>query len=151
MRAKFAERKLYLRNETVRSTLMALVRNLPLDEVEPLEIVVREQIKGRRLDANSRMWAGPLRDMAQQAWIDGRQFSAEVWHEWAKREFLPEEFDPMLCRENYRKWDFDPSGERVLVGSTTMLTAKGFADHMTMLEAAGASFGVLFTASPNER
>lgn len=151
MRARFAERKLYLRNETVRNTLLALVRNLPLDDMEPLEIVVREQIKGRKPDANARMWAGPLKDIAEQAFIEGRQFSAEVWHEWAKREFLPEEFDPVLCREGYKKWDFDPSGERILVGSTTMLTVKGFADHITMLEAAGASFGVLFTASPNER
>lgn len=151
MRAKFTTRTLLLRNESVRNNLLSLVRNLPLDDAYPLEVVIREQIKGRKPDANARMWAGPLKDIAEQAWIDGRQFSAEVWHEWAKREFLPEEFDPELCRENYRKWDFDPSGERVLVGSTTMLTSKGFSDHMTMLEAAGASFGVMFTASPNER
>jgi hypothetical protein len=151
VRAKFVTRNLFLRNETVRSTLLALVRNLPLDDMYPLEVVVREQIKGRKPDANARMWSGPLKDIAGQAFIEGRQFSAEVWHEWAKREFLPEEFDPELCREGYKKWDFDPSGERVLVGSTTMLTSKGFSEHMTMLEAAGASFGVLFTASPNER
>jgi len=151
MRQHFATRRFLLRGEAVRESILNLVRNLPCDPARPLEIIVREEIKGRRLDANARMWAGPLKDIASQAWVDGRQFSAEVWHEWAKREFLPEEFDPERCREGYQKWDYDPSGERVLVGSTTMLTVKGFAEHLMMLEAAGASFGVLFSASPNKR
>lgn len=151
MRARFTERKLYLRNETVRNTLLALVRNLPLDDAYPLEVVIREQIKGRKPDANARMWAGPLNDIAAQAWIEGRLHSAEVWHEYFKRELLPEEFDPAMCREGYHKWAIDPGGNRVLIGSTTQLTVKGFAEYMTALEAFGASLGVQFTASPNER
>lgn len=151
MRAKFNTRNLFLRNEQVRNNLLALIRNLPLDEFEPLEIVVREQIKGRRLDANARMWAGPLRDIAAQAWVEGHQHSAEVWHEFFKRELLPEEFDPGMCREGYQKWSIDPGGNRVLIGSTTQLTIKGFAEYMTAMEAFGASLGVHFTASPNER
>ncbi len=96
------------------------------------------------------MWAGPLRDIAEQAWIEGRQHSAEVWHEYFKRELLPEEFDPERCKENYAKWAYDPGGERVLIGSTTQLTVKGFAEYLTAIEAFGAALGVMFSASPNE-
>ena len=151
MRAPYKTRPFLLRNEQVRDTLIAAIRNMPLDSIEPLEVVIREQIKGRRLDANARMWAGPLRDISEQAWFDGRQFGAEVLHEYFKRELLPEDFDPSMCREGYRKWDIDPAGERILIGSTTQLTIKGFAEYMTALEAFGASLGVQFSASPNER
>lgn len=151
MRQPIKPRPFLLRDERVRETLIAAIRNLPLDQVQPLEVVIREQIKGRRPDANARMWAGPLKDIADQAWIEGRQHSAEVWAAYFKRELLPEEFDPAMCKEGYEKWAYDPGGERILIGSTTQLTVKGFAEYVTAIEAFGASLGVLFTASPNER
>lgn len=151
MRAKFTTRTLYLRNETVRNTLLALVRNLPLDDAYPLEVVIREPIMARKLDQNARYHAGPLKDIADQAWVEGRQFDARVWHEMFKRELLPETFDPELCRESYEKWSFDPAGERILIGSTTELTVKGFAIFMESVYAWGANLGVQFSASPNER
>lgn len=150
MRSKYATRQFLLRDDRVRGNLLNVVRNLPLDSAFPLEVVIREQIKGRRPDANARMWAGPLRDIAEQAWIEGRQHSAEVWHAYFKRELLPEEFDHERCKEGYVKWTYDPGGERVLVGSSTQLTVKGFAEYLTAIEAFGASLGVMFSASPNE-
>ena len=151
MRQPIKPRPFLLRDERVRETLIAAIRNLPLDDMQPLEVVIREQIKGRKLDQNSRLWAGPLRDIAEQAWIEGKQHSAEVWAHYFKRELLPEEFDPAMCKEGYEKWAYDPGGERILIGSTTQLTVKGFAEYTTAIEAFGASLGVLFTASPNER
>ena len=151
MRAKFTTRTLLLRNEPVRNNLLALVRNLPLDDAYPLEVVIREQIKGRRPSQNDLYWAGPLRDISEQGWIEGRRFDAETWHVFFRRELLPEEFDPELCRENYRKWEYDPGGERVLVGSTTQLTVKGFSSYLEGVYAYGAGIGVNFSASPNER
>jgi hypothetical protein len=118
--------------------------------MEPIEVVIREQIKGRRPDANARMWSGPLKDISEQAWIEGRQHSSDVWHAYFKRELLPEDFDPAMCKEGYRKYDFDPGGERILIGSTTHLTVKGFTEYLTAIEAFGASLGVSFHASPNE-
>lgn len=150
-RSKFQERKLYLVSDIQRETILNLVRNLPADSVRPLEIVVREKTKTRGLDANARMWVGPLRDIAEQAWVGGRSYTAEVWHEHFKKEFLPEEFDAELTKEGYSKWDYTPGGDRVLVGSTTQLTVKGFAQYMTQVEAFGANLGVEFSASPNER
>lgn len=118
--------------------------NLPLDADEPLEVVVRERVKPRKKSQNDLMWAGPLRDIAEQAWVQGQRFTAEVWHEQFKRDFLPEEYDPELCKEGYVKWQITPRGDRALVGSTTMLTVKGMAQYLTQVEAAGADLGVEF-------
>ncbi|CUJ70041.1 MULTISPECIES: recombination protein NinB [Achromobacter] len=118
--------------------------NLPLDADEPLEVVVRERVKPRKMSQNALMWVGPLADIAEQAWLLGQRFPAESWHEQFKRDFLPEEFDSELCLEGYRKWEYTPRGDRVLVGSTTMLTVKGMAQYLTQVEAAGAELGVEF-------
>lgn len=120
--------------------------NLPLDADEPLEVVVRERVKPRKKSQNDLIWAGPLRDIAEQAWVQGQRFTAEVWHEQFKRDFLPEEYDPELCKEGYVKWQITPRGDRALVGSTTMLTVKGMAQYLTQVEAAGAELGVEFRA-----
>lgn len=135
---------------------LTLLRNLPLGA--GLEVVFRKAVKQRTLDQNAAMWAGPLRDIAEQAWIDGRQFTAEVWHEWYKREYLPDEsrlsHEELELRvknpDTYRKWDIDPGGNRVLVGSTTQLTKFGFGEYLQKVEAHGASLGVLYSANPNQ-
>lgn len=150
MRNRFATRMFLVSSELVRDNLLAAVRNMPIDAKKPLQVLIREEVKVRRLDANARMWAGPLNDIASQTWIEGRQHSAIVWHEFFKRELLPEEFDADLCKEGYVKYEYDPGGERVLVGSSTQLTVKGFAEYMTAIEAFGANLGVQFSASPNE-
>lgn len=120
--------------------------NLPLDADEPLEVVVRERVKPRKMSQNALMWVGPLADIAEQAWVHGKRFTAEAWHEHFKREFLPEEFDPELCLDGYVKWQITPRGDRALVGSTTMLTVKGMAQYLQQVEAAGAELGVEFRA-----
>jgi hypothetical protein len=148
-RDKFEQRRILLRTRDQVDRVLALVQNLPLDQNKPLEVLIREEVRARKLDQNALMWVGPLADIAAQAWVDGRQFSAEVWHEFAKKEFLPDDFDAELCKdENYRKWDFDPSGDRVLVGSTTQLTVKGFAQYLEQLHAFGGSLGVQFHEAP---
>jgi len=105
----------------------------------------------RSPDQNALMWAGPLRDIEQQGYLGGRTFRADVWHEYFKREYLPEEFDPEQCKEGYRKWDHTPKGERVLVGSTTDLTVRGFARYLKQVEAyAQVELGVQLHASPRQ-
>ena len=112
-----------------------------------LEVVFREHKDARSLDQNAAMWAGPLRDIAEQAWVNRQQFSAEAWHEHFKREFLPEDDDPEideLVKDGYRKWTILPTGDRVLTGSTTQLTRKGMARYLQQIEVFGAQMGVLF-------
>lgn len=143
-RQKFTARTIYLIGPVQLQTALALLPNLPLDETNPLELVIREKVKTRNLSQNALMWSGPLADMAQQCWIEKRQHSAEVWHELFKREFLPEEFDIELTKDGYEKWSIGPTGERYLIGSTTNLTVKGMAQYITNIFAFGSSYGVQF-------
>ncbi len=154
-RPQYKSRTIYLAGEQQVELAFAMLRAVPIDPIRPLELVLRERAKGRRLDQNAAMWAGPLRDIADQAWVklDGvsRQFSAEVWHEHFKRSFLPEDDDPEFedyCKDGYCKWAIDPAGERVLIGSTTQLTERGFTNYLRQVEALGAGLGVMFSATP---
>ena len=150
-RQKFDTRTILLRAPMQRDALLALVANLPLDADKPLQVVVREEVKARKPDQNALMWSGPLKDIAQQAWVLGRQYSDVVWHEHFKTLFLPDDFDPELCKEGYRKLDVTPTGKQVLVGSTTELTVKGFALYLEQVYAEGANMGVEFSANPKEQ
>jgi len=132
-----------------REMLTALAQHLPIDAANPIEVVIREAKKLRKADANALMWAGPLRDIAEQAWCDGRQYSAEVWHEHCKREYLPDDlhqdFDSAHVKDGYKKWASIPSGSLVLLGSTTQLTVRGMSEYLEQLYALGSSLGVQFT------
>ena len=102
-RPKFKTRIIRLVGETQRETAIAMLNNLPLDAEHPLEIVAREEVKVRKQSANDAMWAGALKDIAEQAWLNKRQYSAEVWHEHFKREYLPEDDDPdIAARDKFR-------------------------------------------------
>lgn len=79
-------------------------------------MVIREPVKGRGKTQNDLMWAGALADIAAQAWKNGRQYPAEMWHHAMKLVNLPDEFDARTCKEGYRKWDFDPLGNWIMVG-----------------------------------
>lgn len=145
-RPKFEQRKFRASSRKIIDGAIALLQNLPVDPDRPLEIVVREEVRRRHLDQNAMMWAGPIADCTAQIFVEGRQYSPEVWHEQFKQSFLPEAFDPELTREGYIKWDFMPNGDRVLVGSTADLTVKGFAQYIEQIHAFGAEWGVKFHA-----
>ena len=152
-RAPIKPLSIRLIGETQRQAAHARLDNMPIDAEAPIEVVFREEQKVRKMSANDRMWAGPLKDIEQQAFLNGRQFKAEVWHEYFKAEYLPEDDAPelpTLARDGYRKWDTGPAGNRVLVGSTTQLLKRGFALYMLQVEAFGASLGVQFSVSPKE-
>lgn len=151
MRQPIKPRPFLLRDERVRETLIAAIRNLPLDADKPLEVVIREPVKARKLDQNAMLFAGPLKDISDQCWFEGKQYSVAVLHEFLKRTLLPEEYDPEFCLEGYVKWQTAPDDVVTMVGSTTKLTVKGFARYVEQVQSFGASLGVLFTASPNER
>ncbi|MDE2106641.1 MAG: recombination protein NinB [Patescibacteria group bacterium] len=150
-REKFPTRTIRLVGDQQLATALALLPHVPLDAAKPLELIIREEAKPRKLDQNALMWVGPLADIAAQAYVEGRTYSAEVWHEHLKELYLPEEFDPELTKDGYQKWDYTPAGKRILVGSTTQLTVKGFAQYLTQVEAFGASLGVLWSPRRSDR
>jgi len=136
----FKQRVIRLISEVQRETAHAMIDNLPVGK--NIELVARETPKVRGLDANSAMWAGILKDIAEQVWHDKRQYKAEIWHEYFKSEYLPENDDTELTRlvkdhESYKKWDYNPKGERILIGSTTQLTPFGFKEYTMQVEAFG--------------
>lgn len=154
-REKYPTRKIRLVGELQRNHAIVLLHSLPIDEKKPLEIVIREEVKPRRVDQNSLMWSCQLKCIAEQAYVGGRTYSAEVWHTHFKEMFLPETFQSAehqaeIVKDGYRKYDTSPSGKRILVGSTTELTVKGFAIYLQQVEAFGANLGVIYSANPNE-
>lgn len=152
-RQSITPRSFLLRSQDQVNTLTALLPNLPLDSDRPIEVLVREEPKKRTLSQNALMWVGPLKDMQEQGFYKGRQYSDEMWHYLFKVMYLPEDEDPdlsALASDGYKKWDYAPNGDRLLVGSTTQLTKKGFSQYIEQVYAHGASMGVLFRSSPND-
>ena len=148
-RQKFVTRRFLISSREVLERALLVLRNLPIDPLRPLEIVAQEEPKKRSMSQQALLFAGPMTDIATQAWFEGgRQYSVEVLHEFCKRQFLPETFDPDLCLEGYIKWDVDPLGERILVGGTTQLTVRGYGDYLDQVFAFGGSLGVEFSADP---
>lgn len=141
----FQKRTIYLRGPDQVQTLLNLIPNLPLDADRPLQITIEEFRPARKLSQQAYLFAGPLKDISEQAWLNGKQYSVDVWAHYFKVQLLPEEFDSVLCKDSYQKWRYDPAGNRVLTGSTTELTVKGMADYITAILAFGGSLGVQFT------
>ncbi len=142
------EQTFILVNECARKSAQTVLANLPIDG--SIQIVIGPKKAIRTPDQSSLMWAGPLNDIAEQAWVNGRQYSAETWHEFFKRRFLPEGTEDDYERRITKKWNgkyaIGPDGERDLIGSTTQLSTYGMGIYITEIEAYGASeLGVRFT------
>lgn len=115
-----------------------------------IEVKLQEPVKPRTLDQQALLFAGPLKDISEQAWVSGRTYSVEVWHHHYKNKFLPEDKDPYIFElvkhpGSYKKYDYSPRGERILIGSTTDLTKYGYSQYLEQIFADGAGMGVLFT------
>lgn len=96
----------------------------------PLQVTVDEYAAKRSSQANSRYWA-LLEDIAEQAVVDGKRFSREVWHEWFKDRYAPKQEGP--------------SG--LMAMSTSQMSRDVFARYMTQIEVyAVQTLGVEFAA-----
>ena len=152
-RPKVEPISILLRTSAQVAYALKTIPNLPLDPIRPLQVLIREEPRKRKQDANASYWAGPLSDIARQAWHNGRQYAAEEWHEGFKAMFLPDpdapDFDPshVTDPEDYRKWSINPvTGARMCMGSTTQLTDPGMHCFRLQVEAfAAEQFFVEFT------
>ena len=145
MRTDYLPKIIRLVGKLQADTAINAIQNAPIDIERPLEVIIREEQKGRSLSANALMWAGPLNDIASQAWVHGKQYSALIWHEYFKEKFLPDFPDPTQVKEGYRKYEETPDGKRILIGSTQKLTKHGFSLYMEQIYAYGADLGVRFS------
>lgn len=145
MRTDYLPKVIRLVGKLQADTAVNAIQNAPIDTERPLEVIIREEQKGRSLSANALMWAGPLNDIATQAWVHGRQYSALIWHEYFKEKFLPDFPDPAQVKDGYKKYEETPDGKRILIGSTQKLTKHGFNLYIESIYAYGADLGVRFS------
>lgn len=130
-------REFTIRNNDVWNALKELVKaNAPefASKGEPLRIIVTSGERKRNNQANRFYWGAVLRNIAEQAWVNGQQFSAEVWHEHYARKFG-------VCEDVTL-----PSGEVIVRRkSTTDMSEKEFSEYTTRVQAdAAANLGVEF-------
>ena len=84
----------------------------------PLMVECKPESSKRSIIQNKYYWA-ILHQIEEQAWVEGRQYASEVWHEAAKRRFIG-------CA--------DLPGGGTMALSTTELSTKEFADYVTRVE-----------------
>lgn len=95
----------------------------------PMQIECKPESSKRNLQQNRYYWQ-MLHQIESDAWVEGRQYAAETWHELAKRKFIG-------C--------LDMPGGGLMAMSTTDLSTKEFAEYVTKVEAWAASeLGVQF-------
>ena len=94
-------------------------------------LTLTARLKKRTPEQNRRYWGrGVLAQIAEQATVNGKLYSAEVWHEQFKRMFIG--FDEL------------PNGQ-IIGKSSTGLTTAEFCDFCTQVEAyAAQELGVRF-------
>ena len=98
---------------------------------KPLAVNV-SQHKDKRHNQQNRLYWSHLKQIANQAMFDGKQYSDECWHEHFKGEFL-----------GY----VDLPNSRKMAESTTKLNVTDFAIYVTKVEAYAVSeLGVIFGA-----
>lgn len=100
------------------------------DEGRPMAVLVTEHKSKRNTQQNKLIWV-VLNQIASNAWVNGKQFSAEAWHEFFKRKFIG-------CNEL-------PNGQTLGI-STTTLDIAAFAEYVTQIQAyAGTELGIELT------
>jgi hypothetical protein len=119
------QKTIVLRGDQQAQSLWAFLKNnwrAMADAGKPLAVSITEAKSKRSTDQNRRYWA-LVTDIAEQAWVDGKQFSKEAWHELLARQFG-------VCKEVTL-----PDGEIVLVReSTGDMDVATFGAYMTKIE-----------------
>lgn len=130
-------REFVLRTPAAWHSLVAFIRQNAqacADAESPLRLIVTSEDRKRNAEQNKRYWGHVLREIAGQAWVAGRQFDKDTWHEYLARRFG-------VCEDVTL-----PDGEIVQRRkSTAQMSVCEFADYMTQCEAyAATELGVQF-------
>lgn len=124
-----------LRSDAIRARIIEFLSGIMIDEKHPFEIDVHPFKQKRSLGQDRYYWQ-MLTEVAEQLWVDGKQFSKEAIHEFAKGEFIGWVEIPLPNGRVHR----EPI-------STTTLDVAGFAKYVTQVEHWAASNGVFFEVS----
>lgn len=130
-------REFILRSPEVWSVLVAFVRanaKAMADAKTPLRVIVTASEAKRNSEQNKRYWGFVLKTIAASAWVDGKQFPADTWHEFFARKFG-------VCEDVTL-----PGGEVISRRrSTTDMTVSEFTAYVAEVEAHAMShLGVTF-------
>lgn len=85
-----------LRNKEAAAAAWNFIRENAAEQArigQPLVVSVDAYVAKRSTQANARYWA-LLDDISEQAEIDGKRFSRDVWHEFYKDMFAPKQEGP---------------------------------------------------------
>lgn len=106
------------------------------DDKTPLFLICTTAEEKRRAQQNKYYFGAVIRSIAEQAWINGKQFSAEAWHEQMARTYGT--FKDVTL----------PDGEVVVKRlSTTEMSVKDFAKYTEQVTVYGATeLGIRFPA-----
>ena len=130
-------REFHLRDIGIWNTFVAFVGSnakAMADAGTPLRLIVTSAETKRNSEQNKRYWGLVLKTIAANAWVNGQQFSADVWHEYFARKFG-------VCEDVTL-----PGGEVVTRRrSTTDMSVSEFTTYMGEVEAyAAQQLGVSF-------
>lgn len=130
-------REFTLKNGGVWSALVAFVRaNAAIfaERGEPLRVIVTAEEKQRNAAQNRFYWGAVLKQISEQAWVDGRQYDKGTWHEYFARAYG-------VCEEMTL-----PDGELITRRmSTSDMSVGEFNTYLNQIQAhAAGSLGVEF-------
>ena len=132
-------REFVLKDQSVWKTFVAFIQanvSAMKQAGTPLRLIVTSAETKRNAEQNKRYWGFVLKTIAEQAWVEGAQYSADVWHEYFARKFG-------VCE------DITLPGGEVIVRrkSTTQMTVSEFTQFMQETEAyATQTLGVQFVS-----
>lgn len=81
-------REFPLRNASIWPMVVAFIKanaQAFADKGEFLRVIITSDEKKRNNEQNRFYWGGVLNQIAEQAWINGKQFNKDVWHEYLAR------------------------------------------------------------------
>lgn len=124
-----------LTKDNKRPLMTTIYNNLGvwLEANTELEVCIRPYNSKRSIEQNRRLWK-IYGELADKAWVNGRRYSAETWHEYCKGMFLGYELKAM------------PDGTEVKTPiSTTTLNTAEMTDYQNRLQAwAAGNFGLIW-------
>jgi len=148
VRNKIETRSVLLKSPLQQHLLISLVNTLPLEQDNPIEVLIREQPKDRTLDQN-RYYHWRVTSITKDGWFHKKQWPHDTWHTFLGKHIMPEEITTK-DGEVRSKWIEGIDGELQVI-STKLLEKKCFADYITLCEVFGAEeLGVQFPVNRND-
>jgi hypothetical protein len=130
-------REFTLKNGGVWNAVVAFIKaNAPVfaDKGEPLRLIVTAEERQRNAQQNRFYFGAVLKQVSEQAWVDGKQYDKDTWHEYFARKYGI--LDELTL----------PDGEIITRRkSTTQMSVGEFSEYLDAVQAyAGETLGVTF-------